>query len=226
MKHLLFTPDRNSDDRSDYTGAFKPEGDRYAAFWRTQGDTVDVYRIDVSARSSARVEQVVARLDPAQPLDRLVFLCHGWHTGVQFGLKSDTDDRRARLAAFAAKLVAASTDNLAVTLYCCSTGASDDGPQGDGGFADVLRDMLCAAGRARVRVFAHTTAGHTTRNARVRYFLGDGSPTGAIGGVDPVTRGTPEYRRLDARFDDRADTLRFRVPYLTTEELLAELRAT
>lgn len=221
MRHLVFTPDRNSDGRSDFSGAFLPESQRYAAFWRTQGDTVDVYRIDVSARSSARVEQVVARLDPATPIDRLVFLCHGWRDGVQFGLKSDTDDRRARLAAFAEKLVAASTDNLAVTLYCCSTGASTDDPSGEGGFADALRDALVAAGRPRVRVFAHSRSGHTTRTAAIRFFDG-GMVTG---GVDPVPRGTPEYRRLDARFDDRADTLRFRAPYLTPDELLAELRA-
>ena len=38
MKHLVLTPDRNTQG-SDYNGAFKPEAERYARFYTGQGDT-------------------------------------------------------------------------------------------------------------------------------------------------------------------------------------------
>lgn len=223
MRHLIVTPNRNSaPDRSDFSGAFKIEADRYAAFWRSQGDVVDLHRFDLDVRASKRVASVVALLSPAAPISRLATFCHGWRTGVQLGLSCKDADDRADLAAFASSLAAASTDDLAVALYCCSTGASpDEDPTGDGGFADALRDALVAAGRPRCQVFAHRSSGHTTRSASIRYFLGDTSK----GGVDPVPRGSPEYKRLDARMDDKADPLRFRAPYLTPDALLAELRA-
>jgi len=66
-------------------------------------------------------------------------------------------------------------------LYCCLTGFSLN-IAGDGGFADKLRDAFCEAGMTWVKVYAHTTAGHTTRNPYVRIFEGQGSPIGGIGG--------------------------------------------
>jgi len=221
--HLVLTPDRNKEGRSDFRGAFKPEGERYAAYWRAQGDTVQVHRIDVSKGHRERRQAVLARIEASAPIDVLTLLCHGWKEGVQLGLSIERRDEREAFAEFARRLAAASAPPLYVVLYCCLTGDSDEGPQGDGGFADTLRDALCAAGRPDVHVFAHTTAGHTTRNARVRLFRGDGSSTGGTGGVDPVARGTAAFRRLDERLHDVDDPLRWRIPFLTPDAILAEL---
>lgn len=212
MKHLVFTPDRNSVG-NDFKGAFKPESDRYTAFYTAAGDEVEVRRIDVSKPSRARVVAMMDAFDGG-PFDRLAFFCHGWRSGMQLGLSRDGLD----LVAVAMKIAHRSTPALRVALYCCSTGASNTSPTGDGGFADYLRDCLVTAGRPDVSVFAHTTAGHTTRNAAVRWFVGESA------GVDLVKRGTPEARRLYERLHDVADPLRWQLPYLTLEQALAELK--
>jgi hypothetical protein len=221
--HLVLTPDRDKEGRNDYTGAFKPESERYATYWRAQGDTVHVHRIDVSEGRTARAAAMLAHIEARAPIDALVLLCHGWEKGVQFGLSIEDSKGSAALMTFAERLARASNPPLYVVLYCCLTGASDEGPQGDGGFADQLRDALCAAGRPDVHIFAHTTAGHTTRNARIRLFRGDGSATGGTGGVDPVARGTTAFRRLDERLHDKGDPLRWQIPFLTPDAIVAEL---
>lgn len=227
MNHLVLTPDRDTQPppgkppTHDYVGAFKPESGLYTKHYRAQGDTVTVVRIDVSKRGPERVAQVVAALTAAAPVDRLAVFSHGWRTGIQFGLSTSTAADRERLVAFAAMLVAASTPELKLALYCCSTGASDGPPGdgGDGGFADLLRDALVAAGRPNVTVFAHTTAGHTTRNPAVRFFL----PGNGYGGIDLAKHTTPEGRRLRARLADGNDALRWRLPYLSLDEARAEI---
>jgi len=221
-RHLIFTPDRNTDG-NDFKGAFEPESERYARFWMGEGDVTQLVRVDVSQRSRARAEFVWQTLRAqSAPIDRFVLFCHGWTDGVQFGFSSKPP--RVLLARLAEELVRASTEQLGVALYCCSTGKGDDAT-GDGGFADALRDCLCLAGRPHVSVFAHSTAGHTARNENIRYFLGEGSAIGRRGGVDPIARGTPAFARLDARLHDKADSLRWRLPYLTPEVLRAELGA-
>lgn len=206
MKHLLLTGDRNTGADNDFTGAFEPESLRYAAFWRARGDVVDLVRVDLSERSPGRVAQMVAALTRSKPIDRFAVCCHGWQTGMQLGLSSDTPEALDALAAFATTLAACSSTALRVALYCCSTGASD-AANGVGSFADRLRFSLVAAGRPAVTIFAHRTAGHTTRNAAVRIF----GPR-MTGGVDLGT--TRESRaRLDARLHDGSDPLRWTLPY-------------
>lgn len=223
MRHIIFTPDRNSRKAdgtmdNDFTGAFEPESKRYAKYWRGLGDEIVIQAIDVSQHVNARLNKMLSVIENGAPVDRLAFFCHGWKTGIQMGL-SVTE---LTLVPFIRRLVATSTPELKVALYACSTGASD-GPAGDGGdtgFADVFRDMLCRAGRPNVSVFAHTSAGHTTRNPHVRFFFG--APDGAYGGDDVVGRKTPQFAKLRAKLNDGSD-FRWRVPYMTRDELLAEL---
>lgn len=224
MKHLLITPDRNTSG-SDFTGAFKPEAERYAKFYTDLGDVTVTRRIDVSQHSHTKRAQLLSVIKNEGPFDRLVLFCHGWHTGIQFGLNCGNADEIAQLAEFAKAVVAASTVELKVALYACSTGASDnDSPVGDGSFADLLRDDLCGCGRPNASVFGHTSAGHTTRNANVRMFYGTGTLGGGTGGVDIAPHGTPEGRRLYDRLHDGNDTLRWRLPYMTLEQARAELK--
>jgi hypothetical protein len=216
VKHLVFTPDRNSPPDNDYTGAFKPESLRYAKYWRGAGDEVAAYEIDVSAARALRRAQVIAAISAQAPIDRLAVFCHGWRTGVQLGVEIGRE-----LDALVAALAAASTEHLRIALYCCSTGRSS-GPPGDGGdgsFADRLRDGLVAKGRAAVHVFSHASAGHTTRSGAVRLFVADG----AAGGHDLTEVGSPERARLVARLSSARDPLRWTLPYLDLADALREV---
>jgi hypothetical protein len=210
----MLTGDRNGATDHDFTGAFEPESNRCAKYWREQGDQVDVVRVDLSQRDSVRVAQMLTAIRASAPVDRLAFLCHGWKTGLQLGLSIATPSERDRLARFATALASASTSSLRVALYCCSTGASL-AANGAGSFADTLRLALVAAGRPDVTVFAHRVAGHTTRNAAVRLF----GPR-MVGGVDLGT--TREARqRLDAQLHAGSDPLRWTLPYLPIDEARA-----
>jgi len=223
VKHIIFTPDRNSRKAdgtpdNDFTGAFEPEAKRYLKYWRGRGDEVTSLTFDLSKRGPARVESVLKAIELNAPVDRVAFFCHGWKTGLQPGLTL------SNLGPFARRLAAASTSELKVALYACSTGSSNGPPGdgGDGGFADTLRDALCRAGREHVTVFAHTSAGHTTRNEYIRMFAGKGDPLGGYGGDDVVARKTAMFLKLDARLNDGSD-FRWRLPYMTPDEIRAEL---
>lgn len=230
MRHLVLTPDRNSkktdgSEDNDFTGAFDPEARRYVAYWRGRGDEVISHTFNPKMPSVNRVALVLMMLKANTPLDRLAFFCHGWRTGIQAGLSCGDAQGRAVMVSFAEALVTASTPELKVALYACSTGSSNGPPGdgGDGGFADLLRDDLCAAGRPDVTVFAHTTAGHTTRNSAVRFFAGKGDPLGGYGGDDVVARRTAEFNKLAARLRSVPDDFRWRLPYMTPDEIHAEL---
>lgn len=214
MKHLVITGDRNGATDHDFSGAFEPESLRYAAYWREQGDVVELVRVDLSQRDSGRVAQMVTALKVAGPVDRLALFCHGWREGIQLGLSIASRAELDELAAFATALASTSTPALKIALYCCSTGASDAGV-GIGSFADQLRFSLVAAGRRDVTVFAHRTAGHTTRNPAVRLF----GPR-MIGGIDLGT--TPDgRRRLEEQLHDGRDPLRWTLPYVAIDEARA-----
>jgi len=214
VKHLVLTGDRNTGVDHDFTGAFEPESLRYAAYWREQGDRVDVTRVDLSQRDGARVAQMTAAIRASAPVDRLAIFCHGWQTGIQLGLSISSPKELDELAAFATALACASTPELRIALYCCSTGGSDV-PNGLGSFADRMRLALVAAGRRDATIFSHRVAGHTTRNAAIRLF-----GPGMTGGVDLGT--TREARaRLDAQLHAGSDPLRWTLPYLPIDEARA-----
>lgn len=172
------------------------------------------------AERRADVLRHLHALEPGS-LSMLALFCHGWPDGVQAGFRSE------HVRGFARELKAVAAPELTVALYCCSTGADlradtdethEPGPGGDGGFADRLRDELCELGVAAT-VFAHSTAGHTTRNPRVRVF----TPAERAGGgwlVEP--RGELWTAWLRALHDS---DMRLRFPLLTAEQLAAELRS-
>lgn len=218
LRHILFTGDRNSGAENDFTGAFEPESNRYAKYWREQGDFVTLHRIPLSQkRDTVRVARMVQALNEGNPVDRFACFCHGWSTGMQLGLNSATDNDRDALAAFATVLAGRSTPRLQVALYCCSTGKSEVGC-GIGSFADRFRMALVAAGRPDVTIFAHATAGHTTRNPAVRFFFPK-----QTGGVDLAEPGTAAWRKLDKRLHDGKDPLRWQIPYLTLDAARAAI---
>ena len=164
MQHRVLTPDRNTGS-NDFTGAFQPESQRYAEHFRHRGETVTVSTVPLSS-SRHNMRESVKRLlaSGTAPLDTLVLMCHGWPDGIQLGFHRDD------CASLAEMIAAYCVESPLVVLYCCSCGSDSNGGAGNS-FAGVLRDRCRALGRSAT-VFAHTTAGHTTRNPNIRVFHG------------------------------------------------------
>lgn len=208
MDTLIIRPDRNSHGMRDYTGAFKPESQRFAKAIPGR-DTV--LEIDVSRGMATRKKQLFTALDKfaedGSEFDSVAFFMHGWPTGIQCGLRlNDAAALVEKLVGGPMPLVTGgmyADEVIVIPLYCCLTGHDPkagraaqkaEGPGGDGGFADRIRDELCKAGRPYCKVYAHTTKGHATRNPFVRTYVGDGSMIGGVDGqwvVPPPKRGRP-----------------------------------
>ncbi len=227
----IYIPEHNSPPGSehpyDMSAVFRPEMVRLCRlFDLSPGDTIRTF--DNHRGLPERERQVLADLATVEPgsLDAVVFCCHGWKTGIQAGFDLRT------VAKLAAAIRRASRTTVVVALYCCDTGRDPDpdraddqieGPGGDGGFADRLRDELCRVGAVDCRVFGHTVVGHAVRAPWVRGFLGLGNPTGGNGGmwiVAPHTDPWPAWQRALNSTD-----LRFRFPWMSGAEVLAEITA-
>lgn len=252
---LIITPDRNT-AHNDYKGAFEPEAIHYQ---RAVPGKHKLIKIDISKDMPARRNQLFTELlkaiDDRQARYRAVaFFCHGWADGIQVGI------RKPNIAELVKHLIACThnggdeRDLLHVMLFCCSTAAAPHSPEaesevgGEGGFADIMRDQFCAQGKPWVKIFAHTSKGHTTMNPEARWFEGKGSTVGGIGGEWLVRRPPPKnplwtlwYKALTSKepFDKgtmpapafyaagqrgkAADVerkhLRFHAPYMTIAEL-------
>lgn len=161
-----------------------------------------------------------------EQLGHLALFCHGWSSGVQLVAA----ERVKHLARAVAKLTRGSK-RVIVTLYCCTAGSdtnpktpetSGAAPGGDGGFADLLRDALCAEGVVDCRVDAHTILGHTTRNPFVRRFEGAGSPVGGVGGGWLVEPQSEHWHAWDKAVERE---LRWEFPLLDAGAIHAKLAA-
>lgn len=208
MTTLIFAPLHNTGKKRDATGAFQPEAMAFERRERARGAETAWSFVDNRLENMGMRYFVLHRIRQLAP-DRLAFFCHGWATGIQFGIGLEHLD----------ELAAACSQPPIVTLYACSTGSGGDG--GNGKFADAMRDALCVAGSPWCRVDAHTTKGHTTRNPYVRRFDGLGSPVGGQGGqwiVAPPTEGGNRvlWKKWVAAL--RTD-FRFRFPELEISEI-------
>ena len=251
---LIITPDRNT-SHNDYKGAFEPEAIHYQ---RAVPGHHKVVKIDVSKSMTARRKQLFEVLTEAAKEARkyraIAFFCHGWADGIQVGVRKANLPDLVKLIAACTKNGTDERDLLHVMLFCCSTAAAPHSAEaesevgGDGGFADTMRDQFCAQGKPWVKIFGHTSKGHTTRNPEARWFEGKGSPVGGIGGEWLVRRPPPKnplwsiwYKALTAKppFDKgtmpapaaysvglrgnmpdvERKHLRFHAPYMTIAEL-------
>lgn len=226
MTAIAFAPQHNTGTKKDATGAFQPEMVRWITHIKDQGDTNWINHVINNRLSAAEMRaDVIKHISEFKP-DRIAFFCHGWKTGIQFGFGMkhvkelaktiiEADQIGADLAAISGGRMHAPI----ITLFCCLTA---DGPiDGDGGFADRLRDELCIAGAVNCRVDAHTTAGHTTRNPNVRRFDGLGSPVGGMGGQHIVAPGSALWARWVKAL--KTGDLRFRFSAMEVAEIHEEL---
>lgn len=208
---------------------FQGQAKEWQTWMRARGIEARLVVLPVSTMAIlARWPKVRAALERNrdQQVVQIAVFCHGWSSGIQF-----VHGARVKHFAQAIKAGLFGSTRVNVTLYCCTAGSdtdpktpetSGDAPGGDGGFADLLRDALCAAGVVDCRVDAHTVLGHTTRNPYVRRFDGHGSPVGGVGGSWLVTPGSAHWHAWDKATDGE---LRWEFPLLEAGAIHVKLAA-
>lgn len=233
MKGVIFTPNKNV-KRADYTGAFLPEARGFADEHGI--DRSEIIAIDI-ADSKAKMRAAVCRgiheaAERQGALDTVAFFCHGWKEGMQLGFKIE------HIPELSQACKDTCTEEVVMPFYACSTARDDDrsiaddqDPDntmgGDGGFADEVRDGLCAdAHLTYCRVVGHVTAGHSTFNPWVRLFDGAGMPYGGTGGYWIVRPKGPLWRRWfmwlreqNAARKDRDNQFKF--PFMSLDDIRA-----
>lgn len=204
---LILIPDRDSPPKRDYTGAFKPAAEALCRFYAEAGEclvktvpvpTVDPLTLTLDSAEKQRSYEAAAKTCietiNGGKWTRIIFICHGWSTGIQLGFrisKQRGNDAR-NVTALINALCCKQTDLKAITLFACSVGdepaSSESSPgTGDNSFADLLRHQV-----RRCTVFAHRTVGHATRNPDLITF--EASRVPIIGGVAWPIRDTAAYR--------------------------------
>lgn len=228
MKALILYPQHNTPGDKDATGAFQPEGRKYAARLRElHPGAVTVERaFDNHLGLAQRRKQVEGFIEHGPGnggvghWDVVAFFCHGLRNSIQTGHTKQTVERLADSLSYRAQGV------LRVPLYACSAASGLDvpgGPGGDGGFADTLRDALNRRGY-RGSVDAHKTGGHTTWNPFVRRFWLDGSGQNLLGGDWLVAPGSPLWKSWVRKLGKGSkDTLRYDFPLLDIAEIAARV---
>lgn len=203
---LLVLPNRNS-IRNDYGGGFYP----WARLFQERHESTMV-RFDLDRSKAVRRRDVLIAIDQFKP-DTICFFTHGLRKSLpQLGW---TTENCAELASAIRK----HATGPRIVLYSCLAGAGE-GPEGDGGFADTLRDSLCAAGAVHCQIDAHTTSGRADANPYVRRFRGDGRPEGGLGGQWLVSPSSPLWPRWRTALQGR---MRWDFPFLTQAEILDRL---
>jgi len=205
----------------DADGAFLPESFNFCKYRQGQGDVVQRIGFDNMAPSDVKRAQFFSIIENADPFDAFAYFGHGLRTSLS-SAGIDMAHRRHLCDLLAKKAV---SKLLYVTLFACSTGeTTTKEEEGEGGFADRLRDDLTARGFVGGWVDGHTVAAHTTQNPKVRRFLMD--PADTTGGDWLVDPASAEYRKWNARLHAkwRDDPFRFRFPYLDTAAVRAACR--
>ncbi len=211
---LVFRPALRA--KGDGYNVFKPESERFADHHLGLIFEIEAQKmIGTTPVSEQREEKlrrrtvVLEAIAKNGPVGSLTFFCHGWRTGMQLGFDVQSAPELAR-----ALKAAGAPPNVVVALYACSCG--DGAREGDGGFADTLRDALGAEGLTSCRVDAHSTVGHATYNPYVRRFECQGSEGGTGGQwiVAPGSKLWPQWRAELRRSD-----LRLLYPFMKTSEI-------
>lgn len=233
MRGVVLLPDRNV-KRADYTGAFHPEAKWFRYEHNLPKDAVVEIAIDnpPALMREAVCDAIYQQYKKQGRLQTVAFFCHGWKSGIQLGFELQNIKQLARVCKETCEY------DVVVPLYACSTARDEDrkvaddmDPNntvgGDGGFADELRDALCAiAYHIYNRVVGHVTAGHSTYNPWVRFFDGAGLPYGGSGGYWVIRPKGPLWkpwikwlREQDEKQKDRDNQFKF--PFMKPDHIRA-----
>jgi hypothetical protein len=198
---------------NDASGAFIPEAVNFKKYRATLGDRVTLVGFDNLLPKAARTAAFLRIVAEAAPFHAFVYLGHGLRNSLSSA--NIAGPNRTKLAKLLATK-AIDKSRLYVTLYACSTGeTTTKQADGEGGFADRLRDDLVDLGITGGWVDGHTCAAHATQNPYLRRFAIDAAEKDGGGDwvVDPKSAEWPRWReRLNAKWRD--DPFRFVMPYM------------
>jgi hypothetical protein len=231
-KIAVFYSEKNSHGKKDAIGAFIPQATKFSNIHKVPVDCrigVDCSRGHNYANRRGQVLEGLKRAANSSPgfVDHIVFFCHGWPKGVQFGIL------RHEIRSFLLSIQPFVTSSVSFTLYSCLNAENDVrefiprsiGHGTDGGFADVLRDQMFFLGGTGY-VDAHKLKGHTTKNPTLVRFRTDRVENpygGGIGGfwlVEPKSELWDKWVQELKR--EKAD-LRYRFPFMTQADIFREL---
>lgn len=152
----------------------------------------------------SRREKIKNCLNNLKEITLVAFMCHGWKQGIQLGFDLTNIEFLAS--------VLKGLGSPKIMLYCCGT--AEGGVDGDGGFADRLRDL------SGFTVNAHDGVGHTTRRPYVKRFEGGEARIGGDWIIAPNSDLWPKwYKALKGDGD-----FRFRYPMMSKEEIITYLQ--
>jgi len=229
---VIYAPRFNTGKKRDATGAFHPEAILFCKHWRLNPATTIEY-FDNRRSRYAIAEEVLSSMEQRQRAEKPIavwgYFNHGYTHGMQIGLRSSghrvfTEQDEENFERFL-DIISEHPAPL-VPLYACSTSDDPDGDpdsapgSGDGSFADLTRDGLCERGSVYCRVFAHTTAGHTTGNPMIKMVDGLGTMDGGLGAELIAMPGTKEFKSLQRKLKT---AFRFDVPFLTVDAIRKSL---
>lgn len=217
MTGIIIAPDRDHPDEND---SQEFQGQARAFLSRHPGL---LCTFDNEAPMTVRASQVLADLDGLPPNSQsyIATCCHGWRRGIQpgFDIRGKENPKGDGVLGLAPHFLAdaiakvAKTDgSLIVPLYSCST-AEDP----VSGFAAVLHRLLNERSVPNT-LYAHTTAGHCTRNPFVKRWR-DGEVSWL---VEPHSA---FWGHWVTQLHDLHGTLAYDYPFMTEAELTAALGA-
>lgn len=193
IKSIVVTGDSNRQGKSDYNGAFNPEAIKFMSHHKIPNDArvkINLFNGEIKRKNQFINE--VTKITKKYNTNTITIFCHGLSNKIELGFS------KQNIKEFIELLRSLDPGNKTfrrVILYCCSTGSDRFGKDGENSFADILRDELCKAGYIDCIVDAHTTAGHTTRNAHKKRYAGNGNPKGGNGGEWIVAPGSKNWKK-------------------------------
>jgi len=192
-------PNKANPNGNDATGAFIPGAAMFEKFCTRNGGQATKLLFNNHAAERQVFNQILLALSAAPPqLDTIAYFGHGIKD-----LMVSAKIGRGFLNEFTRALRAACGFGPRIVLYACSCGA----PGGiASSIADALSDQLAI-------VYGHSVDGHAYMNPAVRWYPG---------GLDAWIYGTSTT--WWKKFNDPASDLWMRFPFLTIDELRAELR--
>jgi hypothetical protein len=217
---LILAPAFDTPGRKDASGAFQPEARKFVA---ANGLLASVCLFDSNRAMTDRRYEAARAISRSSGVHVFALFCHGWKDGIQAGWRAKDAPALADL------LVLAGSPACTVVLYACDAARDADadrdddrqpGPGGEGGFADLLAQAMIAR-KWSGRLFAHSTAGHTTQNPHVRTWGGDPAEHVQERGewwIEPKSALWPAWRAA------LQGDLRFKFPFHTRAETKTLLR--
>ena len=166
---LVIYSSKDTPGMNDADGAFIPQAQAFSKFYGVP--KLNMHGIPCPDLTNVqRFDRVLKALHENQGIKQIAMFCHGWSTGLQFGLNKPNIPRLIQW------LSAACVPEVKLTLYACSTASTNKDsrnirmPGTNNGYADKLRDKMIEVGFRGGWVDAHLQKGHTTENPFIMRF--------------------------------------------------------